>query len=158
VVVSLSKKISPLTVYRYLPGINCKKCGYPSCMAFASKLLMREAKIEDCPILFEPKYKSKLEGLKELLKPLLETYETGLELDEDKCVGCGNCVVVCPVNVMEDVDVSKGLGTISDNVIMRVEDGKLKIINLKKCRRFPPSRLDCRVCEQFCYTGAIRVY
>ena len=59
---------------------------------------------------------------------------------------------------MEDVNVSKGIGAANENVTMRVEDGKLKIINLKKCRCFPPSRLDCRVCEQYCYTGAIKVY
>ncbi|RLI01855.1 tRNA CCA-pyrophosphorylase [Candidatus Bathyarchaeota archaeon] len=152
------KKITPLMVYKYLPGINCKKCGYSTCMMFASKLLLKEAKIEDCPILFEPKYREKLESLKELLKPLLETYETGLKLDEDKCTGCGNCVVVCPVNIMIDPQIAKGFGTMNDEVVMRVENGKLKIINLKKCRRFPPSRLDCRVCEEFCYTEAIKVY
>jgi len=32
---------------------------------------------------------------------------------------------------MEDVNVSKGMGAAYENVTMRVEDGKLKIINLK---------------------------
>jgi len=59
---------------------------------------------------------------------------------------------------MEDVNVSEEMGAANKNVTMRVEDGKLKIINLKKCRYFPPSRLDCGVCKQYCYTGAIKVY
>lgn len=153
-----AKKISLLDVYKLLPKTNCKKCGQPSCMAFASKLLKKEAKLEECTPLFEPKYKSNLEALKELLKPILETKETGVKVDEDKCTGCGNCVVVCPANVAIDPEIGKGLSTTSDEVVLRVEDGKIKIIQLEKCRRFPPHGLDCRVCEQYCYTGAIKVY
>jgi len=128
-------------------------------MAFASKLMMGEAKIEDCPPLIEdPKYRSKLEGLRELLKPMLEARETGVTVDPDKCTGCGNCVVVCPANVAVDPEVGRGLSTTSDDVVLRVEDGKIKIVKLENCRRLPPHRLDCRVCEQYCYTGAIKVF
>lgn len=151
-------KITVLTVYKLLPGINCKKCGFATCMVFASKLLKKEAKIEDCPPLLEPKYKDKLESLRELLKPILETRETGVKVDVDKCTGCGNCVVVCPANVAVDPNIGKGLSTTSDEVVLRVEDGKVKIVKLEKCRRFPPHGLDCRVCEQYCYTEAIKVY
>ncbi len=151
-------KVTVLTVYRYLPGTNCKKCGFASCMVFASKLLTKEVKIEDCPPLLEPKYKDKLEGLRELLKPILETKETGVRVDPDKCTGCGNCVVVCPANVAVDPQIGRGLATTSDEVVLRVEDGVIQIIKLEKCRRFPPHGLDCRVCEQYCYTGAIEVF
>jgi len=30
-----SKKPHPLTIYRFLPGTNCRACGEPTCMAFA---------------------------------------------------------------------------------------------------------------------------
>ena len=55
--------VSVMEVYQLLPKTNCKKCGYPSCMAFAVALLGREAKIEDCtPLVEESKYEKKLEN------------------------------------------------------------------------------------------------
>jgi|Deesub1362B_J571_1020462.scaffolds.fasta_scaffold00013_157 acetyl-CoA decarbonylase/synthase complex subunit gamma len=50
---------SPLEVYKMLPGDNCGECGEETCMAFASKLIDRDAKIEDCPRL-KGKKKEKL--------------------------------------------------------------------------------------------------
>jgi len=36
-------------IFKLLPKTNCKKCGHPTCLAFAMKLAQRQAKIEDCP-------------------------------------------------------------------------------------------------------------
>jgi acetyl-CoA decarbonylase/synthase complex subunit gamma len=36
-------------IFKLLPKTNCKKCGHPTCLAFAMKLAARQAKIEDCP-------------------------------------------------------------------------------------------------------------
>lgn len=36
-------------IFKLLPKTNCKKCGYPTCLAFAMKLAQRQAAIEDCP-------------------------------------------------------------------------------------------------------------
>jgi acetyl-CoA decarbonylase/synthase complex subunit gamma len=36
-------------IFKLLPKTNCKKCGYPTCLAFAMKLAQRQASIEDCP-------------------------------------------------------------------------------------------------------------
>jgi ArsR family metal-binding transcriptional regulator len=38
-----------IDIYKYLPRTNCKKCGLPTCMAFASKLVMEEIRLDDCP-------------------------------------------------------------------------------------------------------------
>jgi len=62
-------KVSPMQVYRLLPKINCKKCGEETCMAFASRLIERSKKIEDCPPLLEEQYKELLPKLRELLAP-----------------------------------------------------------------------------------------
>lgn len=62
-------KISPMEVYRLLPGENCKECGESTCMAFASALLERRLSVEDCPPLLEEKYKEKKDKLVELLAP-----------------------------------------------------------------------------------------
>lgn len=36
-------------IFKLLPKTNCKKCGHPTCLAFAMKLAARQATIEDCP-------------------------------------------------------------------------------------------------------------
>lgn len=48
-------ELSGLQVFKYLPAAkklpegNCKKCGFPTCMAYALKLAKGEADIELCP-------------------------------------------------------------------------------------------------------------
>ena len=90
----MSEKISAIQIYKLLPGTNCRKCG-TTCMGFAVKLIQREAKLEQCiPLIEDAKYSEKLSKLSELLKPLMEALETLIDIDVDKCIGCGNCVIV----------------------------------------------------------------
>ena len=48
-------ELSGLQIFKYLPGANklpetnCKKCGFPTCMAFALKLAKNQTQIEKCP-------------------------------------------------------------------------------------------------------------
>jgi len=48
-------ELSGLQIFKYLPGAkklpetNCKKCGFPTCMAFALKLAKQQTQIEKCP-------------------------------------------------------------------------------------------------------------
>ena len=56
-----------MDVYKRLPGINCKKCGVDTCMAFASRLIERASVPADCPPLEEEKYRAKKEALLKLL-------------------------------------------------------------------------------------------
>ena len=53
-----------------------------------------------------------------------------LELDQDKCIGCGMCVNVCPHNVFE------------------MENKKAKIINKDLC-------MECGACRKNCPAMAI---
>ncbi|RLI82748.1 tRNA CCA-pyrophosphorylase [Archaeoglobales archaeon] len=150
--------ITPMEIYKWLPKTNCKKCGEATCMSFAFKLLNREKKLEDCTPLFEEKkYEKQREKLIELLKPLEEATETGLIVDEDLCVGCGNCVVVCPVHVeLDPKGAAIGKGPTIDDPILRVENGKVKVINMEACRRYGKNRVLCVVCRENCPTDAIR--
>lgn len=63
------RELSPLDVFMLLPRTNCGKCGESSCMAFATKVVNREASIELCTPLLEEKYKSQYSKLKDLLAP-----------------------------------------------------------------------------------------
>ncbi len=47
--------LTGLQIFKYLPGAkktadsNCKKCGFPTCMAFALKLAKKQTDLEKCP-------------------------------------------------------------------------------------------------------------
>jgi len=153
----LSTRVSTLQVYKFLPGTNCKKCG-TTCMGFAVKLIRGEAKIEDCPpLVSDPKYSDKLAKLRELLAPLLSAAETLVQVDPEKCIGCGNCIVACPENVILDPSSARGHNSKSPDALWTIENGKIKVLHIEKCRRYPPSRMNCNVCEIVCFSGAIKV-
>jgi acetyl-CoA decarbonylase/synthase complex subunit gamma len=41
--------LSGLEIFKLLPKTNCKKCGMPTCLAFAMALAQKRAKLDDCP-------------------------------------------------------------------------------------------------------------
>ncbi|MFX0168534.1 MAG: (Fe-S)-binding protein [Candidatus Hodarchaeota archaeon] len=152
------QKLNPMLVYKLLPQTNCKKCGM-ICMAFATRLALREVELKECtPLYEENQYADQLKELTDLIAPLLTAEETGLSLDDTKCTGCGNCVVVCPVDATVEPNTATGHAARSGSTVFQVENGIAHIINLDKCRRFPPERMNCRVCEQGCYVKAIEIW
>lgn len=41
--------LSGLDIYKLLPKTNCKKCGMPTCLAFAMKLASKQVSLDQCP-------------------------------------------------------------------------------------------------------------
>src|SRR3990172_6751447 len=41
--------LTGVQIFKYLPKTYCKKCGFPTCLAFAMKLAARQVSIEKCP-------------------------------------------------------------------------------------------------------------
>ena len=41
--------LTGVEIFKLLPKTNCKKCGQPTCLAFAMKLAQRQASIDQCP-------------------------------------------------------------------------------------------------------------
>jgi acetyl-CoA decarbonylase/synthase complex subunit gamma len=41
--------LSGVEIYKHLPKTNCKKCGHPTCLAFAMKLAAKQASLDACP-------------------------------------------------------------------------------------------------------------
>jgi len=83
---------------------------------------------------------------------------SGLIIHEEKCNGCGNCIVACPANVSLSRKVAGGKGPGSDETLMHVIDGKSEGLNLDMCRRFGEPGdplLTCTVCADVCPTDAI---
>ncbi len=152
--------VSTLEIYKLTPKTNCKKCGKPTCMAFAMALAKGENKPEDCPPLLETKYAGQLQQLKQLLGPEKKAGGGTTEIDSEKCDGCGVCVVVCPVAARVEFNTlsGKGPGCPPDpNVVFQVVDGKCKILQLDHCRRFEATgeERNCRICEKACPQNAI---
>ncbi|MHC4194835.1 MAG: acetyl-CoA decarbonylase/synthase complex subunit gamma, partial [Planctomycetota bacterium] len=45
--------LTGLEIFKLLPKTNCKKCGMPTCLAFAMQLAQKRAKLDDCPSVSE---------------------------------------------------------------------------------------------------------
>ena len=41
--------LKALDIFKLLPKTNCKKCGCPTCLAFAMKLAQKQTSLDDCP-------------------------------------------------------------------------------------------------------------
>lgn len=54
---------SPIEIYTYLPKLNCKKCGFETCLAFATKFVRGETKLNKCIHLKEKGNEANLEKL-----------------------------------------------------------------------------------------------
>ncbi len=73
-----------------------------------------------------------------------------IDIDPDKCMGCGNCAVACPVNKVIDAQMSHGGKASTDQLLLRVNAGKSEVLHLEKCT-------GCKTCEDHCPNEAIRV-
>ncbi|MHA2392857.1 MAG: acetyl-CoA decarbonylase/synthase complex subunit gamma [Promethearchaeota archaeon] len=61
---------SPLEVYALLDKSNCKECGYDTCMAFATDILERKIRVQDCShIMQDPKQAKNRDKLINLITP-----------------------------------------------------------------------------------------
>ena len=57
-----------MDILRLLPMTNCKACGYAACMAYAAALREGEISLNDCPPLWEEKYREKRDKLQAYLE------------------------------------------------------------------------------------------
>ncbi|MBC7109870.1 MAG: 4Fe-4S binding protein [Archaeoglobi archaeon] len=145
---------SAYEIYRHLPKKNCGKCGQKSCLAFAMALREGKVSLEDCEILMSPKHLRERLLLKELLGESGRILETRLKIYEERCIGCGQCVISCPVNVSQDLNVAGGRGP-QKPVTLVVKNGKVSEWDLSICRRFETPKQYCNVCVENCPRKAL---
>ena len=65
---SMAAELKALDIFKLLPGTNCTRCGEPTCLAFAVKLVGRDIGVNKCDPLFSEKYLEKKKVLLELLQ------------------------------------------------------------------------------------------
>ncbi len=71
-----------------------------------------------------------------------------LKVNQDNCLGCGICVIACPVNASFSPENAGGNGAKTDEVVTMVENGFIKIFSPDKCEL-------CGTCQMFCPVNAI---
>ena len=57
---------------RFLPRTNCKKCGRPTCLAFAVELARRKVTLADCPLMQQSEHGTDRAALAKLLEEHIE--------------------------------------------------------------------------------------
>ncbi len=62
------QRLTAVAIYKLLPGTNCRRCGVPTCLAFAVELTSERASVMRCDPLFEPESSEKRELLLNLLR------------------------------------------------------------------------------------------
>jgi 4Fe-4S ferredoxin len=78
--------------------------------------------------------------LKETPRPTLTSV---LKTDEEACLGCGNCVIVCPVNALYDPYLAAGhLNEVDYKPLLEVVNGTVKVVNQDVCG----SCATCAIC------------
>ncbi len=155
------KKLTGLEIFKYLPGgqktqnANCKKCGFPTCMAFAMKLAKGETQSEKCEYL-----PSELKEILEdsLRKPQEEIsfgpdgneYAIGGEIvlfRHDKKFVNPTCIAVKLVS--SDKDFVKKLSQITSYCVERVGEN-LKISAVALYDDLKPNKVFTEQAEKIC--------
>lgn len=102
-------------IHDVLPQTQCKRCGFPDCLAYANAIAAGEAGINQCP-------PGGAEGVSRLahitgcttqaIDPDFgsEGPRTVAFIDEDWCIGCTLCIAACPVDAI--VGANKRMHTV----------------------------------------------
>jgi acetyl-CoA decarbonylase/synthase complex subunit gamma len=126
--------LSGVEIFKLLPKTNCKKCGHPTCLAFAMKLAQRQATLDSCPDVSEEAKRVLGEASAPPVRPI--TFGTG-----DKAVKMGEetvlfrhdkkfvnpCAFAVEIkDILSEEEISKIAEEVADSEVDRVGQ-KLRI-------------------------------
>ncbi|MBZ0157494.1 MAG: acetyl-CoA decarbonylase/synthase complex subunit gamma [Alphaproteobacteria bacterium] len=76
--------LTGVEIFKLLPKTNCKKCGHPTCLAFAMKLAQRQASLDSCPDVSEEAKKLLGEASAPPVRPItLGTGDKAVKMGEE---------------------------------------------------------------------------
>ncbi|NYT02268.1 MAG: 4Fe-4S dicluster domain-containing protein [Methanosarcinales archaeon] len=118
------------------------------CGACAQACPVRAIAVQKTAIVPEMQGKKAFEKKLSQQAPWL-TLTSILETDEEACLGCGNCVIVCPVNALSDPYLAAGhLNELDEKPLLEVKNGTVHVVNQEACG-------SCATCSMICPADAI---
>lgn len=126
--------LTGIEIFKLLPKTNCKKCGHPTCLAFAMKLSQRQATIELCPFISEESKQKLGDASAPPIKPIeFGTGEKTLKLGEETVLFrhekkfFNPCVLAVKIkDTLSESDIKKKIKEMLESEIERVGQ-KLRI-------------------------------
>jgi acetyl-CoA decarbonylase/synthase complex subunit gamma len=120
--------LTGIEIFKLLPKTNCKKCGYPTCLAFAMKLAQRQVTIELCPFVSEESKQKLGDASAPPIKPIeFGAGEKALKIGEETVLFrhekkfFNPCVLAVEIkDTSSESDIKKKIKEILDSEIERV--------------------------------------
>ncbi|MHA1269644.1 MAG: 4Fe-4S binding protein [Candidatus Helarchaeota archaeon] len=83
-----------------------------------------------------------------------------LRIDEEKCTGCCQCILICPINIQVEPKLKQGIipprSKTKGELIMRVINGKTTLLHPEYCYQKDFDFI-CNWCAKICPTGAFQI-
>ncbi|MBD3229377.1 MAG: 4Fe-4S dicluster domain-containing protein [Candidatus Lokiarchaeota archaeon] len=83
-----------------------------------------------------------------------------LKINEKRCTGCTQCILVCPINLQIEPKLKQGVippkKDSKTDLIMRVINGKTTLIHPEYCYN-KDFDFECERCVKICPTGAFQI-
>ena len=89
--------LTGVEIFKLLPKTNCKKCGHPTCLAFAMKLAQRQASLDACPDVSEEAKKVLGEAS---APPIRAITSPGIRPEAISLAICFVCAGDCEINII----------------------------------------------------------
>jgi len=126
--------LTGVEIFKLLPKTNCKKCGFPTCLAFAMKLAQRQASLDSCPDVSEEAKQKLGEASAPPVRPItLGSGDLAVKMGEETVLFRHDKRFVNPSafaleikDTLSDDDISKKIQAVLESEIDRIGQ-KLRI-------------------------------